>query len=106
MIEYNFKRFESNGSGFRFIGINKKDKFITITVELYKKLNCESIIFSIDTDNKAILIKPADNYSMGYRVKKGSHQINITLGSEMPNGRYYFETEYDGGFVCIYAKNK
>lgn len=100
-MEYAFREFQTSGSGFEFCGISVKKSEILFTKSFYAKMGePEFVKVFIDNAVQAICIKPWKSEDCVYKVRKPSQRISCAIYKEMPQGRYKFKEEVNGGFVC------
>jgi hypothetical protein len=102
MKKYNFEKITTNGSGFRFNGISIKGKNINVSSSMAKKIGDSRVQLYIDKNNLAILLKKTNKDMYAYKLtkgKEGTSKLSCNLHGAIPNGRYLFKKEHNGGFL-------
>lgn len=99
---YNFKLYESNTSGNRYIGARIVDRQLIFSKQFINLLNSEYVSIEYDTDNKALLlteIMSSNCKKSHYKIKNKS--ININIVKFMEKGRYLYKEKKYNGFLLL-----
>ena len=91
-MAYNFEKFISKGSGYKFTGIKKRKGLISVSRSLAEIIGGERVAVFLDKENSAIMLKATDENNFSYSTKrKKDGSIGFSINEkEMPLGRYYF----------------
>lgn len=96
-MSYNFTLVEKGTSKGCFIRVC--DKKLIVSKDAKNKISSNFDLYT-DKENNAILVKKSENGRV-ITVGRKTNTVTITGIHGMPLGRYFYVSEYDGGFLFL-----